>query len=334
MKLLVHAPAYTVSSQMGGIGVRIWELGQVLADAGVRVRVLAHGPADLAWLGIAFGPPDEPTWRQGLAWADAVLTTDLPDTRLLLAAHEQGKLVITENAVPLEHLDYPTVRDHIDAQAVYDDILDRYRLQMLLSDHFIARSGPERIGLIASLAVGGRLAYPLYDPAPTLEHLISLIPIGFNRHSDAYARAQRPDWHGDLIWSGGIWEYFQPTVVLDALDVLASRGVGCTVHFLYPPPADQPLRQARRLLRAIAARPTGRTAATIERSFLPHDRRDPRLLAARGLVCIGKAGIENDTCHRLRLRDVWLYRKPLLIDRGGATGELVERLGLGVAVDR
>ncbi len=336
LRLLVHAPAYPVGQAMGGIGIRIWELGQVLADAGVQVRILARGPFDLDWPGITFGPPDAPTWRAGLAWADAVLVGDLPDTRLLLAAHQHRKLIVTDNAVPLEHLEYPSVRQSPTPQATYDDLLDRYRLQVLLTDHFIARSEPERLGLVASLALTGRLSYPIYDPAPTLAHLISLVPIGFSPHSDRRAHAKPPDWHGDLVWNGGLWDFLQPTLVLEALAVLADRDVACTVHFLYPPPPDQPLREARRLLAALDAmrdRP-GQTTATIERGLLPHDQRDGRLLAARGLVCIAKAGIENDTCHRLRLRDLYLYRKPLLIDRDGATGSLVQRLGVGLAVDR
>jgi hypothetical protein len=318
---------------MGGIGLRLWELAQTLADAGIEVTVVAPAGCDLSWPGVHPRPWCESTWRSVVESTDAVVTTDLPDPRVLLHAHAAGRLLVTENAVPIEHLEYQRVRAASDPDAAYAGLRAGYLLQTWVTDHFLVRSPVERATTVAVLAATGRLCYALYRGGCTLPDLISMLPVGFTRAAEVRARAARPSVEPtELVWSGGIWDYFDTGSLLQALALLHQAGRTPRVRFCYPPPTGQRLGEAERLTRLrddlaltdqVLIHPPG----------LAHSARDGVVNASRVLVALARPGVENDTCHRLRLRDALLYRLPVLIDAHGASGAWVRQAGLGIAVD-
>uniref|UniRef100_UPI002AD3DE04 hypothetical protein n=1 Tax=Frankia sp. Cr1 TaxID=3073931 RepID=UPI002AD3DE04 len=250
MNVVIFSGPYPVGEQMGGVGLRLWELAQTVAGAGVGVALVTPTGCDLTCPGVEAMVFAEERWPDLIDAADAVVTTDLPDSRLLLYAHAAGRLLVTENAVPIEHLGYDGVRRACDPDEAYADLRDRYLLQTWLSDHFLVRSPVERATTIAVLAAAGRLGYLHYITGPTLPDLISLLPVGFT--DDAAARADRARVtveETELVWSGGIWEYFDAGVLLHALVLLRDGGTTVRVRFCYPPPPGQRLGEASRLLR-------------------------------------------------------------------------------------
>jgi hypothetical protein len=52
--------------------------------------------------------------------------------------------------------------------------------------------------------------------------------------------------------------------------------------------------------------------------------------AAVALIALGRPGIENETCVRLRIRDTLLYRRPVIVDPYGTTADYVRRTGIGL----
>jgi glycosyltransferase involved in cell wall biosynthesis len=329
-RVALFVPPYRVGRAMGGIGVRVWELAEVLARR-VPVTIVAKGEVDLHADGVSAVPAK--AWREALDACSAAVFYDLPDTRIMLAAHRAGKLVITDNGPPIEHLEFHRIRHAADPDAAHADLVARFRLQVAVSDHFIVRSEVARATLVASLALVGRLSYANYDRSARLEHLMSWIPIGFNRTSEARAeRAPASLPIVDFVWSGGIWDFYDPVVLVEAVARLARAGKPVSIRFMYPPPAQQTLHEAAALEAAIRARELG-SLIHLAQGSVAHDERDPIVKSARGSVLIAKDGIENYTAIRLRLRDSMLYRLPMVIDRHGATGDLVRALGIGVTVD-
>ncbi|MFF1678426.1 hypothetical protein ACFVYG_20605 [Streptomyces sp. NPDC058256] len=315
---------YRVDDQLGGIGLRLWEIAQVLADAGHHVTVAAPHPSDFAHPGVRIIADRE---NEVLDSCDVLLTTDLPDTRLLLKAYEQGTLIVAENAPPIEHLHFDTLAGP-DAQSLYEDTVARWRLQLLLADHLLIRSEAERASTLGALVATSRMSAAHHHTDRGLSHLVSLVPIGYNQHSLAAAtKAPRvEDGVCDLLWNGGIWDYCHPAPVLAALTHL--RDPAPTLRLLYEPspPRRAALQEQAEELK-VADRvlwPSGP---------IPHRGRDGWLKAARALVITGERTAENMTCHRLRLRDAALYRLPVVTDGYGATGDLVRGLGIGPVVD-
>ncbi|MDQ1031463.1 glycosyltransferase involved in cell wall biosynthesis [Streptomyces umbrinus] len=315
---------YRVDDQLGGIGLRLWEIAQVLADAGHRVTITSPHPSDFTHPGVRIVTGSE---GEVLDACDVLFTTDLPDTRLLLKAYEQGALIVAENAPPIEHLHFDTLAGD-DAQRLYEDTVARWRLQLLLADHLLVRSEAELASTLGALVATGRMSAAHHHTDPGLSHLVSLVPIGYNRHSLAAAATAPAQESGacDLLWNGGVWDYCHPSPVLDAL--AHSQEGAPTLRLLYAPNAT---RRAALQKRAdelgIADQVLWPTTS------VAHRNRDGWLKAARALVITGERTAENMTCHRLRLRDAALYRLPVVADGYGATGHLVRALGIGPVVD-
>lgn len=313
MKVLFAAPPYRVGNDLGGIGLRIWELAQVLASE-FDVTILVEDRSDFTHPGITFTAASGDGWADAIDAADAVLFNDLADPRMLRYAYERRRVIVSENAVPVEHLEYVSVRDAPDPDAVYQEIVDGFRLQMLVSDHVIVRSPVERASVVGALVTLGRLSSSAYTD-PQLADLLTLIPIGFNRRSDERAAAALTGRPVDLIWTGGIWSYLDAESVVDAVALARADGTPLSLTFLYGGPANP-----------------GPGVRVVHKS-IAHLERDAWLVAARATVCVAREGIENATCHRLRLRDALLYRLPIVVDPFGASGEFVERLGIGLVAD-
>ncbi|MFJ4774049.1 hypothetical protein ACIP88_33910 [Streptomyces uncialis] len=320
----ILAGPYPVDDQLGGIGLRLWEIAQVLADAGHQITICAPRPSDFAHPGVtvAAGRAEEVA-----ASSDAVITTDLPDTRVLLAAYEHGALLVAENAPPIEHLHFDSFNGP-GADALYRDTVARWRLQLLLSDHLLVRSEAERASTVGALVAAGRMSAAHHRAGADLAGLVSLVPIGYNRHSlqAADTAVAREDAACEVLWNGGVWDYCHPGPVLHAL--AADPTGGFRLRLLYAPP---PERLGPLLARAA-------DLGVEERVLLPgepvaHRARDAWVKAARAVVITGGRTAENMTCHRLRLRDAALYRLPVVVDGYGATGDLVAALGIGPVAD-
>ncbi|WP_197368018.1 glycosyl transferase, group 1, partial [Streptomyces clavuligerus] len=168
--------------------------------------------------------------RKVVDTCEVVLTTDLPDTTLLLHAHRTGVRIVAENAPPVEHLHYTTLTGD-DGAELYRDTVARWRLQLLLADHLLVRSEAEHASVLGALVTAGRMSVAHHQTDPGLAHLVSLVPLGFTRHAAATAAtadaaAVVTEGACDLLWNGGVWDYCHPAPVLTAL---ARLGPGAPV---------------------------------------------------------------------------------------------------------
>lgn len=332
MSIAFVVPSYRVDSYMAGIGVRVWEMAQALAPH-LPVTIVAKEESDLRAAGVEIISAKESSWPDAVQKCNAAVFYDMPDTRIMLAMHRAGKLVISDSSIPIEHLEYHSIRCADAPEAAYDDLVMRYKLQVLLSDHFIVRSHVARATAVACLSLIGRLNYIHYNQSARLAHLLSFIPIGFNRQSFQHAEAAPASLPMvDFVWSGGLWDFYDPVSVIAAISSLDRSGTPITIRFMYMPPADQVLEEAKQLTSAV--REFGvEHLVEFYSNALPHYDRDGVVKSARAAICIGKDGIENYTSIRLRVRDSFLYGLPLVIDNHGATGDFVSSLGIGLTVD-
>ncbi len=329
-RLLMDAGPYSLSATgITGIGVRLVELAQTLAVR-FRVRVLAGAEADC----VPVAPADLVSvvdWKRQLAESDVVFFFDMPDQDRLAETARAGKLIVTENAPPVEHLEYPTLLGSPDPAGRHRDLVAGFTRQLRTSHHFLCRSQAERVALIASLCLAGRLTPDDIRRSRTLAHLVSTIPIGFSAGSAATAAAAKATPLADVLWTGGLWSYFDPLRLVDALALCHAREVGLTAAFLYARPGPDNMDTIQQLAARIAALGLTGAVRLVDRP-LRHQDRDGVIKGARALVCIARPGIENETCVRLRIRDSRLYGLPTVVDSAGPTAGELTRDGLGRAL--
>jgi glycosyltransferase involved in cell wall biosynthesis len=332
MHLAIFMPAYRVDSAMAGIGVRAWELAQIISSS-MPVTIVARANTDLRARSVHVVAATKPALQLAAEECSAGLFFDMPDASIMLSLYKAGKLIITDNSVPIEHLEYHSIKTDADPEARYRELVDGFKLQLLLSDLFILRSNVYRSVITGCLSLVGRLTFEQYKISSTLDHLFCDIPVGYNRYSAARASQAEPALPVvDFTWSGGIWDYYDPVSLAKAVARLKRRGVIIKVRFMYPTPPQQVLKQSDAVRKAVQDLGVQDCIEFLERGP-PHLERDGVIKSARSLVCIGVDGIENYTSIRLRLRDCFLYNLPLLVDQHGATADLVRALDIGLTVD-
>jgi glycosyltransferase involved in cell wall biosynthesis len=328
-RVVIFSGPYPVDDGLGGVGIRLWETAQLLADAGHSVTLVVPRPSDFTHPGVRFVEFSEDSWRAQVEGHDVVLTTDLPDTRILLHAHTTGARMIVENAPPIEHLHYDRLRDPEHGRQLYLDLLARYRLQLLLADHLLVRSRAEQLTTLGALVATGRMVGVHDEHEPAARRFMSLLPVGFTAHAARAAAAAGPQGDPvDLVWNGGIWNYCSPEPVFDAMAAAKAAGHRLTLRLMYRTGQDT-TRRLQQHLSSLGVSdqvqwPLGCTG---------HRRRDGYMKTARAMVIAGRDTAENLTCHRLRVRDAALYEMPVIVDHYGATGQLVTASGIGAAVD-
>jgi glycosyltransferase involved in cell wall biosynthesis len=327
--IAIFSSNYKVSSNIDGIGLRLWEIAQVLSKY-YKIKMITKSISDFSHPNIEFFLFKNEGWKEIVRESDIIFCTDMPDTKVLLYAYEMQKPIITENAVPLEHLDYNDIKNNKEADKLYKEVMAAYQLQLLLSSHFIARSTIERATLLASLGTIGRINYQNYTDQK-LSKLISHIPIGFNSHSEKHAANSAEFKHNfDFLWNGGVWDSYDTAIIPKALDRLRNESISTKVGFMYEPPENQYINEVFTLRKTIKEFNLGDNIEFLKPTT--HYKRDPIVKGTKALICIGRDSIENYTCHRLRLRDVFLYQKPIITDSFGATGSIVKELGIGLTV--
>ncbi|WP_028479053.1 hypothetical protein [Nocardia sp. CNY236] len=335
--LLFDAGAYSLGqTTTGGIGLRVAELAAAMAR---QFTVYIYSPAtgDQEPLDVADAElvTAGDAWRGLLTEADVVFTFDMPDPSHIEQARREGTLIVSENAPPIEQLEYPRFRRNgVFDTCTYQQLVDTYRFQLTHSDLLIARSRVECTTLIASLASYGLLTPQDLSRSRQLEHRITTIPIGYST-TTAHAVACMSDTigsgHREVLWTGGLWTFMNPVAAVRAIAVARASGVEVALRFLHAAP--HPDTDAVRAEVTRVADDLGISEhVVLHTDPLRHDDCDRYLRRAAGLICLARPGIENQTCVRLRARDSRLYGLSTLVDPFGATATELGADGLAVAV--
>nr|BAM98983.1 putative glycosyltransferase [Streptosporangium amethystogenes] len=314
-----------------GVGLRALELAEVLAER-FDVLLLSGDVEDAHDQGVRVPePPARDTWADVVADADVVVFFDSPVRERLEAALGGRPRVVSETTPPIEHLQYRNVAGAEDPVAAYAPERDVFQLQMDRSDHFICRSRVERATLAAALVSRGRIEPGDILRSPELAHLLSFVPIGYAPSSAVSAAAVRARRLADVVWTGGLWPFYDPESLVRAVRRCHDLGHPVTAAFLHAVPHEDTREVLDRVRGLVAELDVGEAVLLVDRPISPAER-DAALRGAAAAVCVGRPGVENDTCVRLRIRDTRLHGIPLLVDPYGATADEVARDGCGVVL--
>lgn len=329
--VIVDAGSYSLSERLiAGVGLRLAEIARTLSQR-YSVQVIAASEPDLVDLDAAALVTPGAEGARAISLADAVLFFDTPDRHRIELAVAHRTRIISEARAPIEQMSYPSVLACPDPTGEHQRFLGPYRRLLEVSHHFICRSQVERVALISTLCTGGRITPEDIATSPTLEHLISTIPVGFGQWGQEIADAAEPNQMADFLWTGGLWNFFDPVMLVQAVGILRDRGLEATAAFLHAVPTEDTRPALEAIERAIEVLDLG-ARVHVHRSPLTQPERERYVKAARAYVCIAQPGAENETGTRLRLRDTWLHGVPTIIDPWGLSGDLVAAENLGIVL--
>lgn len=319
-----------------GVGTRFVALADVLRDAGHRVTLAI---------------PNEAAEAQAVGDGISVITA-LPNQ---LGVQAEGHdCVLLHGHLGNHYLsqrdDLPVVVDLYDPFLVENLHYHRelgfepyrtdhatWRLQLGRGDFFLCSSEEQRFFYLGWLGALGRVNPLSLEGDPTLHHLINELPFGTpdGDPSPPPPRSQVFDGVADdqpVLYFGGIYDWYDPAVVMDALPGLLAADERTVVVFAdHPHPEETPMSLAASIRRSAEDRGWLGGAVRFE-SWRPFDRRFELPMVCDLAVVTHRPGLETDLSLRTRLVDLLWLGLPMVVTSGGTMARTVDEIGAGVTI--
>lgn len=309
--LLVIIPNYTINDvEISGLALRYLEICNSLSKkikCTIVAKVLPYNFSDKRYK-VNVVDLNSCFIEKIIDVYDYIMFSDLANIELIKYSKKNGKKVICENQVPIEHMYYDEIRNSSNREDLYHNIICDFKEQIKYSDYFIARSTVEYCQLLSTLFLLEKIKIDDYFKKNI--PIIYYIPIGYSLDSVQPHKIKINRNKFVLSWNGGVWDFLNVSWLNNI-----SLPENVEIQFMYG--TNKKLRK---------------NAEKIKFLKIDYYLRDEYMKGIDAFICIGKMLPENLTCHRLRLRDVLLYKKPIIVDGFGATAEFVDKYKIGYVV--
>src|SRR5579885_1119839 len=269
-----------ISQQMAGPAIRAFELArQLSSDFGVTL--FSPRPSDL---------PRDPSWPANLQ-----LATGLSRSRLYAIADEceiiylqanvlkpypglarRGKHLVLDLYDPyLLSLLAQYADDPLSSSASYRLMHQVLEQHMIAADFSICASERQRDYWLGRYCAIGRLTPEMYRFDPSFRKLIDVVPFGLPseapRRTGPGLKGNVPGIAGGdqvLLWGGGIWQWFDPVTVIEAVARLARTRPNIKLFFMgwRSPNPQVPLMEM-----SVRARQHARQLGVLDSRVIFHD---------------------------------------------------------------
>jgi len=332
-----------IGERMAGPAIRSWELAKALShdhqvtllarnqptiDApGSRFTLAARTPARLARL----VRDSEVVISQGSVmpilyalWFNKCLVVDLYDP-FPIADLEDGRFL-------------PSKKRHWHHRLLNRNI----GVQLLGGDFFLCASDTQRNFWIGMLQGAGRITPEVYDNDTTLRSLIEVVPFGIPVerpvHTRSVLKGVYPGIRAQdrvLLWGGGIWNWFDPLILLHSMATLRDSRPEIRLLFMglaHPNLMVDNLRMAEAAISLSRELDLYNRTVFFNEHWVPYEERQNYLLEADIGVSTNLDHLEARLAFRTRLLDCIWAGLPIVCTEGDAMAELVEKEELGLTV--
>jgi glycosyltransferase involved in cell wall biosynthesis len=214
---------------------------------------------------------------------------------------------------------------------------ETWRRQMGRGDLFLCSSEEQRLYYLGWLSALGRVNPLSFEEDPHLEKLIVELPFGTPgaMSPEPPPRSEiLPDVDQDapVLYFGGIYDWYDPETVLEAMPALLERDPRTVLIFAeHPHPELTPLARAEKIRTEARRRDWLDTTVRFE-PWRPYDRRFEVPQVSDLAVVTHHAGLETDLSLRTRLVDLMWLGLPVVVSEGGGMARVVAETGSGTVV--
>ncbi len=224
--------------------------------------------------------------------------------------------------------------DHFDAE--FRVLMDK----LFRGDYFLCASERQKDFWLGMLTAARRVNRVQFSAGHNLEPLIGIMPYGIP-DTVPVAPEESPfpgaDTNPDIpwaVWGGGIWDWFDPLTLIQAVSRLNERGVKLNLYFMGTRHPNPKVPVMARTAEAIAlAKKLGMENKTVFfGDWVPYNQRDQYLTVAKVGVSTHFPHLETRFSYRTRILDYIWTRCPIVCTEGDAFGDLVQAENIGIAV--
>ncbi len=343
-----------VGERMAGPAIRALQFARQLAARGMTVTLAAPelptaGAGSLdedAFERVAFVTPSARAFRALADRHDVVVTQPQRVDVMHGLADGHARLVV-DLYVPsfverIAQLGAEPGDERVRAQLLERDRLE-YACAVELGDAFICASERQRDHWLGALGQAGRLDLDLLERDPDARSLIEVAPFGVDdepaqlgEDGGAIRGTLVPADAIVLVWTGGLWNWFDPTIVVEALSRAREREprLHLVVMGYRHPETHQVEQEASRRMReraeALGLLDSG--AVVLCEQWVPYAERARFLLDADAAVSAHHDGLETRLSYRTRLLDHLWAGLPTVMTTGGELGDELAASGAAIEV--
>jgi glycosyltransferase involved in cell wall biosynthesis len=330
-RVVVLAPE-PIRPRMAGMGIRALELARALSvEFAVRLLV----PNDAAEAREVAGPLDvEPAVSGRLAaaavGAHAAIVSGHAANAWFHEVPDVPVAVDLYDPFPVENLHY--VGTLGDGPSRHD--LATLSLALRRGDFFLCASEEQRLFYCGALFAAGRIGAGNFPEDPALRGLVAVVPFGAPSEP---ARGDRvrgrrsagvPE-SGPLVLFGGVYDWYDPRLLLDAWPTIRARRADARLLFFENPNPDSTPQQVFEDVRRRAREMDSAGASLVFSPWLAYADRADLYAACELAVSIASDGLETELAYRTRLLDAAWGGVPAVAVGGGSLARELAASGAG-----
>lgn len=343
-QLLIISPD-SIDANMGGVGIRYWELGHQLADVAIVTLAIPQPTtlqSDTVHL-VTYEEGDATSLEQLARAADIILFSGFTIYHHpFLQTAPQYLIVDLYDPMILENLERFANKPLAERNGLHQVGVSTFNKLFAAGDFFVCASEKQRDYWLGALSVANRVNPTSYTADPTLRQLLDLVPFGVPAAPPKQTRLVLKGVRSGIaatdkviVWGGGLWDWLDPLTVIEVMPSVLAVVPEARLFFLgikHPNPAVPPSRMAERALARAEALGLLETAVFYNQ-WTPYAERVDYLLEADVAISLHGDHIETRFAVRTRLMDYLWARLPMVVTGGDVLGELVQTHGLGITVN-
>ncbi|AYF98349.1 glycosyltransferase [Protaetiibacter intestinalis] len=334
-----------IGPKLAGPAIRAWNMAEILAeDAEVRLLTLqgaAHIEAPFEIVHVA--PGNEKAFALHEAWAEVIVFQGHA-MAVFDTLRRSSKILVVDVYDPM-HLEQLEQARELGSAAWEKQVSDATEVlneQLERGDFFLCASERQRHFYLGQLAGLGRVNPSTYRGDPDLTGLIAVAPFGLSAtppvHERDVLRGVLPGITADdkvLIWSGGLYNWFDPETLIRAVADLEERRGRVRLFFQgtkHPHPGVPEMEIVERSRRLAGELDVLDRAVFFNDSWVEYADRQNYLLEADAGVSTHFAHVETTFSFRTRILDYLWAGLPMVVTDGDHFAGLVRERELGIVV--
>lgn len=334
-----------IGAKMAGPAIRAWQIATALSvdNAVALVTLTGHDGVDAPFR-IAHVPAGrDALFRPWEKWADVIIFQGhAMDVFPSLASSEKILVADIYDPMHLEQLEQAKLLPQSEWVERVASATSSLNDQLERADFMVCASEVQRNLYLGQLAGLGRLSPANYEESNDFRRLIDVVPFGIESeppvHRKDVLRGVREgfaDADRILIWSGGLYDWFDPLTLIEAVAVVAGTHPEVKLFFQG---TKHPHPGVPEMAIVTAARDRARDLDVLNKhvffndSWIEYSERANYLLEADVGVSTHFRHIETQFSFRTRILDYLWAELPMVVTEGDYFADLIQRMELGVVV--
>jgi hypothetical protein len=334
-----------IGAKMAGPAIRAWHMAEALSkDNQVTLVTLAGTEllsAPFAILHVA--PGDDRAMRKLESVSDVIIFQGLA-MALFESLRKTDKIIVADIYDPmhLEQLEQGREQGTEQWKKQVGDATEVLNEQLARGDFFLCASERQRHFYLGQLAALGRVNPANYADDPDLRGLLDVVPFGLNEvfpaATNRVLKGVLPGIGEDdkvLLWSGGLYNWFDPKTLIQAVARLSERHTNVRLFFQgtkHPHPGVPEMgivAESRALATELGVLDS---SVFFNSSWVDYAERHNYLGEADAGVSTHFDHVETTFSFRTRILDYLWAELPMVVTEGDHFAELIAAEGLGIVV--